>query len=1172
MNNARSSFTVITLLLGVVCVGVSEAQVVGTCTSPIGEAYLDVNNVRARLFNNGNLFRNGAPNVYEVPKGGGVSAMFNAGLWVGGLVDGELRAAAARYGAYAFWAGPLDDNGNPPTDCSIYDRLYKVSRPDIDDYEATGKATADLRNWPTGLGAPTYAAVGNGIDDDGDGIVDEDANGTDDDGDGIVDEDEREVIQLLEQPLASRARRVIDLAGGERPAIMGDQSIWWVMNDRGNEHVQSGADTPPIGLEVHVMAYAFNTAGPMGDATFYQYDLYYKGVKPFTDAYVGMWSDPDLGHFQDDWAGSDTTLGIGFVWNSDNVDEGSSGYGSPPPAIGLDFLQGPIVPSEGDVAYVSGRAVDDHRNLDMTAFMVFNNAGGIFGDPTQASEYYYNLQGRYKDGTDIIYGWTGDTSIPWPEHNTTFMFAGDVGDSDEECKFWSECNVLPIGRDREGGDRRIVMSSGPFGIDSGDHQQIVVGIVYAKGTNNFNSVTKMKEADALAQAAFDVNFMIPAPPAPPEVTVTAADQFVILEWTNGPRSNNYLESYSAIDPFTPSDDKDYVFEGYDVIQYDSPEDQVGKVLTTYDVSNGITRVVDGLPGEPSSITATGMDAGVATAHTVTGLINYTTYYFGVQAYAYNESSYPKVHRGPVTRVMVTPTKPTLDVSDAAVALLGGTDPDFVAEKEALGDGQVYAHVTNPIRMINANYSVDFYEHNFGKADGTSSFADEGDIVDPLVIHPDAMAKTATAGVTYNISRDGEVLFDGSALRGPAPLRNAVYGADGLSFDVLGPPPGLRDFLVIANANGPLDPPDYAGWGWAGFPDPRGHVVGLGGYQQVNGAVWGYHAGGAAQPYGPVTAGSSFLGRATRGGALMPLIGSYDYEQRFSQHCADQMDGTIDPANDCLAFREYSDDAIMEVPFTLWRAGISTQGDYRDDVQMVPIICDTNTCGGGSEHGIYDIGGDHPASSAANDPFTDWIYWNLAPDKRPGSTGYVDYFTALNDGTHGPYTQVLARTVLVAWNEGSAPPYARDMPEIGTIFKIEANKQNQPGDKYLFSTAGFGAVKPEGSRARERLKDIGIVPNPYIGASDYEVSQLTNEVRFTNLPDVATIRVFTLNGTIIKTINKDSPGVATESWDLVTEYNLPIASGLYLVHVTVPDVGETVIKFAVVKKRIQLNTH
>jgi hypothetical protein len=85
-----------------------------------------------------------------------------------------------------------------------------------------------------------------------------------------------------------------------------------------------------------------------------------------------------------------------------------------------------------------------------------------------------------------------------------------------------------------------------------------------------------------------------------------------------------------------------------------------------------------------------------------------------------------------------------------------------------------------------------------------------------------------------------------------------------------------------------------------------------------------------------------------------------------------------------------------------------------------------------------------------------------------------------------------------------------------------------------------------------------------------VSQIIDEVRFTNLPDVATIRVFTLNGTLLRTIVKNSPGQRNLSWDLTTDTLLPLASGMYLIHVDVPDVGEHVIKFGVVKKRVQLN--
>ncbi len=414
MRHSRTALALSTMLLLAAGAGSAEAQKVGTCTSPLGEAYLDIGNVRARLFNNGNLFWRGSPSVYEVPKGGGASAIFNAGVWVGGLVGGELRVAGARYGGYEFWSGPLDGDGNPPIDCSVYDRLYKVSRSDIDDYEATGTAASDLREWPTGLGAPTYAAPGNGLDDDGDGEVDEEGG---------------EVIALLDEPLAGRKDRVIDLAAGERPAILGDQSIWWVMNDRGNEHRVTRS--PPVGIEVHAMAFAFNVPGPIADATFYKYDFFYSGKDSLTDTYVGLFSDPNLGNWQDDWVGSDTTRGIGFVWNFDNYDEWNYGYGTPPPALGYDFFQGPVVPSMGDTAHVSGTPMPDFRNLKMAHFMYYTNGGCVTCDPRYASGFYNYMRGRWNDGKTITEGGNGRDFSDIP---IASMFPGNVGESDEECR------------------------------------------------------------------------------------------------------------------------------------------------------------------------------------------------------------------------------------------------------------------------------------------------------------------------------------------------------------------------------------------------------------------------------------------------------------------------------------------------------------------------------------------------------------------------------------------------------------------------------------------------------------------------------------------------------------------------------------------------------------------
>ena len=1126
---------------------------VGTCTSPQGESYLDINNVRARILNNGNLFWRGPPNVYNVPKGGGAQAMFNAGVWIGGKVDGQLRVAAARYNNYHFWAGPLDDNGAPPADCGPFDRLFKVSIDDIQDYEAAGVTTPDLRDWPTGLGAPTYAPPGNGIDDDGDGEVDEAG----------------ETIFVLDQPFVQRVDRVIDLAGGERPAILGDQSIWWVMNDRGNEH--NGASSPPIGLEVHVTAFAFRTAGDIGNATFYKYDLYYQGTQPFTDVHMAIFSDPDLGNFQDDWVGSDTTLGVGYVWNSDNEDEGSDGYGSPAPAAGYDFFQGPIVPSPGDSAKVSTEWVQDFKNLEMTSFMYFHGGGCVDCEPSTALDHYNYMRGRWKDGKCITWGWFGRD---FSEVCTYFMFAGDPGVSDDACQYWSECNSDGTGKNNRTGDRRFVMGTGPFTINPDSMQQIVYGLVWAQGIDNFDSVQKMKEASALAQAAYDMDFQVPAPPAPPQVTATAVDGGAILEWTNSPQSNNFLESYRVEDPFAPEDNNVVEFEGYEVIQYSGALDQVGVAVAVYDVVNGVTRVidggqlvVDGLIQEEQTVVANGTDRGVQNFHTASGLTNYTTYHFGVQAYAQNYD-FPgrKILRGPVTRVSVIPTGSTLEFAPAAIAAAEDFETaDFVADKEGIGDGFVTADIVNPAGVKEGTYSVEFFEHDVpGKAlnSGIAPVEEDGNVVDPpsAVEAIQKVDDIDASVITYSVKRDDAILFDGRSIDYAAPQRDNVMVLDGLLFTIRGPNPGFKDFQVTANAGGPVDPPAYAAITWNNFPNNQG--VGLDrSRQQTNGSIWMTHAGGASQAY------DSFFSRSTRGGGNSPYIGIRDYEMRFTERCANQINGVIEPT-DCLGRRAFSDGSLIEIPIELWDTGVATPSDASDDVRLVPIICDTNTCGGGTEHGVFDIGGDHPASGAANDPFTDWVYWYPPADLTPGEVGHDRFFA----GDIGVGHEIIARLVLVGWNIGTAPPYDPDMPELGTVLRIVTSKPNQPGDVHSFTTEGYAATEFDLATKQLRLEDIGIVPNPYKGASSYEVGKFTDEVRFTNLPDVATIRVFTLNGTLIKTINKQSPGVATIPWNLTTDHNLPIASGMYLIHVEVPGVGSHTMKFAVVKKRIQLNVY
>jgi hypothetical protein len=68
----------------------------------------------------------------------------------------------------------------------------------------------------------------------------------------------------------------------------------------------------------------------------------------------------------------------------------------------------------------------------------------------------------------------------------------------------------------------------------------------------------------------------------------------------------------------------------------------------------------------------------------------------------------------------------------------------------------------------------------------------------------------------------------------------------------------------------------------------------------------------------------------------------------------------------------------------------------------------------------------------------------------------------------------------------------------------------------------------------------------------------------NLPQQCSIRIYTVNGTLVRTFDKDDPNTYID-WDLKNYTNIPISSGVYLIHVKVPDGCEKVLKwFGVVR--------
>ena len=142
------------------------------------------------------------------------------------------------------------------------------------------------------------------------------------------------------------------------------------------------------------------------------------------------------------------------------------------------------------------------------------------------------------------------------------------------------------------------------------------------------------------------------------------------------------------------------------------------------------------------------------------------------------------------------------------------------------------------------------------------------------------------------------------------------------------------------------------------------------------------------------------------------------------------------------------------------------------------------------------------------------------------------------------------------------------PQDGDSFLILANHVNGPNDVFSFNTQG--AVRNDQALAEEDLTKILAVPNPYLGRSSYEFSSLSRQMRFTNLPAQCTIRIFSLSGDLVRTINHNN-GLSFDTWDLKTDQGVLVASGVYIAHFDAPNIGTHFIKCAVFMEAETLNT-
>jgi hypothetical protein len=151
---------------------------------------------------------------------------------------------------------------------------------------------------------------------------------------------------------------------------------------------------------------------------------------------------------------------------------------------------------------------------------------------------------------------------------------------------------------------------------------------------------------------------------------------------------------------------------------------------------------------------------------------------------------------------------------------------------------------------------------------------------------------------------------------------------------------------------------------------------------------------------------------------------------------------------------------------------------------------------------------------------------------------------------------------------------------------KASNFNMP--LYQFNTSDIYTMYSDADVAKNALDYVRVVPNPYYAYSSYESKRIDTRVRITNLPSLCTIKIYTMNGTLVRTFKRDVSGQEDEvttvndvrqskrtpylDWDLKNQSGIPIASGLYIIHIDAGEIGEKILKWFGVMRPLDLQNY
>lgn len=1270
----------------------STASFRADCSEATAQIDLNINNVRARLLNGGDMWWDFSNGRYVVPNVAAgetqVSSIFAGSVWIGGFDDGgNLKLAAQTYRSEGndYWPGPLDPLSGSVTEdvCEQWDRHFTVYGDNINatvDQFLAGTLECsdvpdDVLKWP-GRGNPHFFNFYG--------------------------------FELPDQPLApffdENGDEIYNPCDGDFPIIevrgcepsergkaaIADQMIYWIYNDNGGIHTQTRGDA--IRMEIQVLAFGYATNDEVNDMTFYRHKMINRANAAIDSTHFSMWVDPDLGCHTDDFVGCDTSRSMAIIYNEETIDGaggcagGTPSYGDEVPILAIDYFRGPL-DEFGD-------------EIGMSSFTYYNNQGtgqaaGTL-DPDNAVEYYRYMTGSWRDGLPFTAGGTGRGGA----EPTRYAFPDPPSSNG-----WSMCSINTQGR-----DVRTLQTSGPFRLDPGAINELIIGVAWVPDQQYpCPSLDGILQADNFAQALFDNCFKITDGPDAPDIDIVELDKELIIIMSNDTvSSNNKYLSYAEKDLQAPPNitDSMYVFEGYKVYQLanatvslsDLEDPDKARLIYQVDLNNGVGSIFNWEDFDDQgqfqedvfvpTLRVEGADQGIQHTFKVTedqfaqgerALINHKKYYFIAVAYAYNnyqqyDPSQNIGQRRPylegrlnigsdglgtpyvgIPRIVAPefagvrlnakygdgPAITRFDgVGTGSNFLdLGDGVADIILENNSLdeipyanGAGPINVKIVDPIRVVDGVYNLTIIDEDLSNTqlDDTVRWmlSLEGSTeqwFSELAIDVEVEQVIPERGISLTIGQVEEPSVEIQEEQNNGFIGAAAEYQDGAETWYLGVAPGetpgvgggligVTDYLQTAGlqADADKDPQQiyktvlegtWVPYGLCNYRtlDPLSNVA----FEPYLSPAW-------INPTFGGLARSSLENLNNVDIVLTPDQSKWsrcvvvETGNRFHEDEGFTPDGAshFELRSDASIGKDGTPDA------TGGATGLSYFPGYAIDVETgerLNIFFGENSIYNGNAPINSGIGKDmiwNPTNESwidfDRDGFVSGLYELILGGQHfvyVTNTAY-DGCANLRSQLSGTTPQRLLALRTIQWTSfpilGNVPltTMAEGLVPSELTFKLRVNNPykvvntndgrthpNNGYPQYKFELNALASQMQQPEVAESALDLINVVPNPYFAYSLYENTRSENIVKIVNIPAKCTITIYSLDGKFIRQYGRDEVPVRNSGqmeeqivtsleWDLKNSKGIPISSGVYLIHVQVPGVGERVIKWFGVNRQFE----